>query len=364
MPGNYNQPFPKPLLEFFDDYKLQRCNLSPEFQRDEVWNNDEKSYLIDTIMKGLPIPTIYIATMREKYGEKYIVVDGKQRLLSIIAFLENRIRLPADFDKDDLGYSRMNSRTYSELMELMQNDARVKDYINRFREYVIPFIRINEPSEERITDIFDRLNRGRVLNTAERIHGMYVHTLIYQAVKEVANHPVLRRNMKACREINSNRMLDVFFAANLFFSLLEGGVIEGSDKSIIQRYKKHQNIEAEEIRKVKTEFDKCMVFLEKIKIDLALAKINRPSHLYSLFTLAAYCVTHKISYSEGINAKVIEFYRKYNNKEFTVSPVWDYSNAIMNSANSKRSRKVRGISLLEYCGLYAQAPAFCFKFEG
>lgn len=361
MASNYNQTYPKPLKMFYNEYKVNQYNLSPEFQRDEVWNPQEKSYLIDTIMKGLPIPTIYIATMSKKYGSQYIVVDGKQRLLSIIAFLEGKITLPNDFDKDDLGYSKMNCCTYAQLNEMQESDSRVQEFLNRFNDYTLPMVHINEPSDEIIKDIFDRLNRGRVLNTAERIHGIYVQTPIYQAIKEISNHSVLRSNMKLCREINSNRMIDVFFSANLFFSLLEEQIVEGSDKSILEKYKKHQYLEKKHIQDAIDRFNECMDFLDKLKINLFNMKINRPSHLYTLFSFSAYCTSHKVSYSQDIRNKIIEFYQKYNHKDFDCVAIKNYSNAILNSANSKSSRKTRALALAEYCGLYEKAPSFNFK---
>ncbi len=362
MENNYNQPFSKPIQAFYREYQAGQYNLSPAFQRDEVWNTQEKSYLIDTIMKGLPMPTIYIASMSKKYGDQYIVVDGKQRLLSIIGFREGKITLPSDFDKDPLGYSKMNSCTYTQLNDMQGSEPRVKKFLNRFNEYTLPIVLINEPSDEIIKDIFDRLNRGRVLNTAERIHGIYVQTPIYQAIKNMSNHSVLLSNMKTCREINRNRMLDVFFSANLFFSLIEEQVIEGSDKSILDKYKKYQDLSTDDIKKTICTFNDSMDFLNKLKINLPDLKINRPSHLYTLFSFSAYCISHKVSYSDDIRTKVFEFYKKYSIKNFDCVAIRNYSNAIINSANSKSSRKTRATALAEYCGLYERSPSFSFKY--
>src|SRR6202040_3319169 len=53
-------------------------DLSPQFQRRPVWTEEQASYLIDTILSGLPIPEIYIRSSSSPQGETcYEVVDGQ-----------------------------------------------------------------------------------------------------------------------------------------------------------------------------------------------------------------------------------------------------------------------------------------------
>ena len=64
--------------------------LSPSFQRRPVWSHASKSYLIDTVVQGLPIPIIFL---REQTDLKTLepireVVDGQQRLRTLLAFIE------------------------------------------------------------------------------------------------------------------------------------------------------------------------------------------------------------------------------------------------------------------------------------
>jgi hypothetical protein len=60
-------------------------DLSPSFQRRDAWDNKEKSRLIESLMLGLPVPPIILAESNKKRNS-YIVIDGKQRLLSIRQF--------------------------------------------------------------------------------------------------------------------------------------------------------------------------------------------------------------------------------------------------------------------------------------
>lgn len=69
----------------FNQLKKGNIDLNPNFQRRDAWNNKEKSKLIESLMLGLPVPPIILAENRNKRNS-YIVIDGKQRLLSIRRF--------------------------------------------------------------------------------------------------------------------------------------------------------------------------------------------------------------------------------------------------------------------------------------
>ena len=60
-------------------------HLEPKFQRRNAWNDEKRSKLIESLIVGLPIPEIILAESRKSKGQ-FIVVDGKQRLLSIAGF--------------------------------------------------------------------------------------------------------------------------------------------------------------------------------------------------------------------------------------------------------------------------------------
>jgi hypothetical protein len=67
--------------------QLRRGNiqLNPRFQRRDAWRRDRKSRFIESLIVGLPIPQIVLAESKKDRG-KFIVLDGKQRLLAIMQF--------------------------------------------------------------------------------------------------------------------------------------------------------------------------------------------------------------------------------------------------------------------------------------
>lgn len=59
--------------------------MNPRFQRRDAWKIDRKSRFIESLIVGLPIPQIVLAESKQDRG-KFIVLDGKQRLLAIMQF--------------------------------------------------------------------------------------------------------------------------------------------------------------------------------------------------------------------------------------------------------------------------------------
>ena len=79
------------VSDFLSWQKAGNLDLTPPFQRRSVWKKGAKSYLIDTIIRGLPIPIIFI---RDKQSDEFSleplreVVDGQQRLRTLISFTQ------------------------------------------------------------------------------------------------------------------------------------------------------------------------------------------------------------------------------------------------------------------------------------
>ena len=75
----------KDILNYYNDKTLK---LDPEYQRDIVWNEDKMMSLIDSIIHGYYIPPLIINLNTDG---KYICIDGKQRITSILNFMTNKI---------------------------------------------------------------------------------------------------------------------------------------------------------------------------------------------------------------------------------------------------------------------------------
>lgn len=139
--------------------QLRRGNieLSPRFQRRDAWSRSNKSRFIESLILGLPIPQIVLAERIESRGQ-YIVLDGKQRLLTLLHFAgggEGRdvgFRLSGLEVRKDL--ARVTYRRLSEKPEFQEE-------FNTFASQTIRAVVIrNWPSTTFLHLVFRRLNTG------------------------------------------------------------------------------------------------------------------------------------------------------------------------------------------------------------
>ena len=78
--------------------------VNPEYQRGAVWKQDQQKKLIDSVMRGYPLPLIYLHHKKQTIGgiqrEDFEIIDGQQRINALYYFGEGAIKL---FDpiKDD-----------------------------------------------------------------------------------------------------------------------------------------------------------------------------------------------------------------------------------------------------------------------
>ena len=84
----------KTLYKVSDFLSWQRAGtleLSPNFQRRPVWQPSAKSYFVDTVARGLPVPIIFIREITDinSYEPKREIVDGQQRIRTLLSYIDH-----------------------------------------------------------------------------------------------------------------------------------------------------------------------------------------------------------------------------------------------------------------------------------
>ncbi len=130
----------------YSQIKKENIDLQPKFQRRAAWDTIRKSRLIESIIVGMPVPNIVLAENQEQRG-KFIVIDGKQRLVSIKGFIEDDFSLSGLDIRGDL-----NGKKYSDLVD----DDRNNFDNSTLRSTVIK----NWKDDNFLYAIFYRLNSG------------------------------------------------------------------------------------------------------------------------------------------------------------------------------------------------------------
>ena len=137
--------------------QLTRKNIDmPEFQRRDAWSKRRKSRYIESLMLGLPVPQIILAEKKDKRGN-YLVLDGKQRLLSILQFTGN------DEDSRNNSFKLQGLEILTELnkrsFDDMNNDIHLRTYLGPFYNQPIRAVIIrNWPNRAFLYMLFVRLN--------------------------------------------------------------------------------------------------------------------------------------------------------------------------------------------------------------
>lgn len=192
--------------------------IDPDFQRNDVWSAKQSAELVESILMGIPIPTIYLFEMKD--GTKQ-VVDGRQRISAILNFLNNKFSL-----KDLKILPQCNGKKFSELDSKMQGI---------FEDYQLSFYIIQPPTPERVKyDIFDRVNRGGTRLTNQEMRNALYKGRSTVLLKELAtSSEFLNATGKG---ISSKRMKDQYIILrSIAFYLLkkkQAKVFEENGESI------------------------------------------------------------------------------------------------------------------------------------
>ncbi|CAI3607694.1 DUF262 domain-containing protein [Clostridium neonatale] len=134
----------------------ENIDLNPKFQRRDAWSVVEKSRLIESLILGIPVPPIILAEKKNKKG-KYIVIDGKQRLLSLRKFSSKDENFSSYKLKGLTLIPELNGKTYEEL----DQDIELSNFKAQLDNQTIRTIVIkNWPDENFLFTVFLRLNTG------------------------------------------------------------------------------------------------------------------------------------------------------------------------------------------------------------
>jgi Protein of unknown function DUF262 len=195
--------------------------LSPKFQRRLVWQPAAKSYFIDTLLRGYPVPPIHIRLANQPgRGAIREVVDGQQRMRTLFDFIAGKFRLGLQIDAPWAG------RTYAQLDPLQQ------DALQMYKFYVYQYQNV---SDQTILEIFARINTySVVLNRQELRNGKYFgyfKSTVYQLALDYLN---FWRTAGIFTERAIARMQEAEFTSELLIVQLDG--IQDKKTSIDEFY--------------------------------------------------------------------------------------------------------------------------------
>lgn len=135
-------------------------DLDPEFQRRNVWRDERRSRLVESLILSVPVPEIVLAESRDE-GKKYIVIDGKQRLLTVAGFL-NPDKTPSWETPRLIGLKileELNGKSFADF----QKELPLKKFQSALENADMRCTIVSSPhGDDALYDIFNRLNTSSV----------------------------------------------------------------------------------------------------------------------------------------------------------------------------------------------------------
>ena len=246
--------------------------LNPEFQRGDVWSDKARSYLMDSIVRGKPIPKIFIRQNINPQTKRSTreVVDGQQRLRTILSYV-----------RDGFAISKKHHPVFGGILfsQLSDVDAEIQTAILNY-EISVDLL-VNLPDSE-VLDIFSRLNAYAVtLNDQEKINAAFFgpFKVLADALGHENNKFWLNNKILTSKEIL--RMADVGLAADLLIAITTG---IKSKKQIRTWYLKFEDDFEFDAAALKNNFTNTLNAINSIFVDgLAETAFSRIHLFYSLF---------------------------------------------------------------------------------
>jgi hypothetical protein len=257
-------------IDFLEWRETGNLVISPKFQRRGVWNREQRSYLVDTLLLGLPVPPIYVRVVQSTDSRSVIreIIDGQQRLSAVLDYIEDKYTLGNKVESDCAG------RHFSELLPEQQNA------IARYPFICEVFYGV---ADEEVLRIFARLNTHSVkLNDQELRNGEFFGAFKQTCYGLALEHLEFWRENRVFTEQRIARMLEVELTSELIIAGLSG--LQDKKKSINSFYERYDE-EFKLRKRVEERFRSTIDVINNAStVGLSSTEFRRVPIFYSLFT--------------------------------------------------------------------------------
>ena len=250
---------------------LERRDLvvNEEYQRaPRLWPSGPRSYFIDTILNEFPFPKLYFYEFLDRNRKtKREIVDGQQRVLTIVDFIADKFRLNA-VSADYPG------RRFSELPEEVQD---------QFMGYAVAVDVIRNAEKAQILQMFRRMNAYTLpLNEAEKRHSSFFGEFKGFINQLTDKYAALFSEWEVLTKRQILRMADAELLTEMVLSLQQG-TISTSNKHLTQLYKDFDH-EFPQAQEYGTKIEATLDFIIANLSSLRGTYMMKPFVLHSLFS--------------------------------------------------------------------------------
>jgi hypothetical protein len=256
----------------------RQINLSPGFQRKSVWTTNDRRRLIQSVVSGYPLPSVFLYKRIHDGRLIYDVIDGKQRLESIFMFTRlgrfKRGRFDAKLDLGD------GLQWYDWLMISRKHKNRRAE----FESYKIQTVEVTGDLGD-IIDLFVRINStGKRLTSGEKRHARFYNSrFLKEANRLVGRYGTYLRKHRILTPAQIDRMKGTELFSELLMSMHSGGPI--NKKTSLDRAIGNDSINAHTLVKLSKEFNRTLRLMKRMFPEISQTRFRNTAEFYSLFLL-------------------------------------------------------------------------------
>jgi len=263
-----------PVNDFWEWNQQGLLILQPKFQRRDVWIPKAKSFLVDTILRGLPIPPLYLRWSIDEKSQRAVreVVDGQQRVRTVLAFMNDEFHILRVHNAEYGG------QRFSELPRAAQN---------RIRSYKFTVNQLEEISDAEVLSLFARINTYTVQLNAQELRNAEFFGAFKQLVYRLSlqYYPFWVTN-GIFSDSRIARMAEAELVSELLVMMVNG--IQSTRSSELRKYYAAYDDEFDEDGKLESQFHTTMELIGEMSDGKLRATAFRREPLFLSLFVALY----------------------------------------------------------------------------
>ncbi len=316
------------IRDWKKDHKLE---IQPDFQRRDVWNPPARIMLIDSILQKIPLPKIFIGTVIRSGSTHRIVIDGQQRITSILEFIGNKFSLDPPYEGPHAG------KHFKDLDEKIQN---------QILSYNLDFNEFQNYTDAEIRNIYHRVNKYTTALSKQELRradfpGDFLDLAEKLSIIEYFD------DAKLFTLASRRRLGDVEYISELLAILIDG--IQDKKESLDNFYIKFESWKSKAKEQCENRFleiiKNIQVIFDEKTFPIKQTRFRQKSDFYSLFA----AINELHIENKNINKKSIDMLTKdliFLDSDSGIEPgapglLGEYAVRCISDANSLNSRKWR-----------------------
>jgi hypothetical protein len=260
--------------DFVSWHQREELVLQPRFQRRDIWSSKAKSHLLDTILRGLPVPLIFIRQQIDPAKKKTIreVVDGQQRLRGVLDFCDPKDPKEA-FKLNKAIHPNYGGKTFADLPTEVQQ---------AFLSYEFSVVLLEGASDADVLNIFARLNTyAQRLTAQELLNAAYFGQFKQSIYKLGYDHLNFWRDKGILTDKQIIRMAEAELVSELVVAMMDG--LQAKKENLKKFYAQYDEVFKQRV-KIEKEFRGTIDTISQVYgNDLGHSIFSRRILFYSLF---------------------------------------------------------------------------------